>query len=183
MERLDVDSHLIALPAAEMEAEVLAEFVARNRAHLAPFLPAVAAIDSPEAARAHLATTAERVARGELWEWHLFAGGVLCGGVRLNFVEPHNRKASIAYYLDAGHQGRGLASAAVRAVLAYAFSRLEMHRIELRCAVGNVASRRLAERLGFVREGELRDAEQLDGGFVNHYVYSLLASERPACTT
>lgn len=59
----------------------------------------------------------------------------------------------------------------------YAFEILECNRLELRCATVNLTSKNLAERLGFVREGELRQAELLNGEYVNDFVYSLLASE------
>ena len=137
----------------------------------------------PEAARTHLDTVAERVARGELWEWHLFADGVLCGAVRLKDVEPPNRKAAVAYYLGAEFLGRGIATDAVRAVMRHAFDRLGLRRIELRCVVGNRPSIRLAERLGFVREGELRESEWLGDTFVNEYIYGLLRSEFRAETS
>jgi ribosomal-protein-serine acetyltransferase len=177
VERLEIAPGLVAIPAALLDPEQLVGFVQRNREHLSRYLPAVAEIDTLEAARSHLAATAERVGRGELCEWHLFADGVLCGAVRLKNVEPQNRKAAVAYYLGADYQGRGIATIAVRGVLGYAFGRLGLNRVELDCAVSNTPSVRVAERLGFIREGELREDELLEGEFVNHYVYGLLRSE------
>jgi ribosomal-protein-serine acetyltransferase len=177
METLEVGPRLVARPAGLIEPDGLAAFVNRNLVHLSRYLPAVAELRTVEAVRSHLAWVAQQVSRGELWEWYLFFDGEICGAVRLNQVEPQNRKAGVAYYLGADFQGRGLATAAVRTVLGYAFGTLEMHRIELRCAVDNRSSARLAERLGFVREGELRGAEYLGGVFVNLYVYGLLRAE------
>jgi ribosomal-protein-serine acetyltransferase len=168
---------LQALPADVSHAEPLAVLVRRNIEHLRRYLPPVAELSTPEAARAHLADVAEKVARGELLEWYVFAEGVLCGGLRLNHFEPENQKASVAYFLGEEHQGRGIATAAARAALAFGFENLGLHRLELRCVTSNHASIRVAERLGFVREGELRDAECLDGRFVNHYVYGSLRAE------
>ena len=58
-----------------------------------------------------------------------------------------------------------------------------MNRVELTCATDNLRSARLAERAGFLLEGLLRQAEWLDGKFVDHYVYGLLRSEFLALPT
>jgi ribosomal-protein-serine acetyltransferase len=168
---------LQALPADLAHAEPLAALVRRNIEHLRRYLPPVAALSTTEDARSHLIDVAQQVARGELLEWYVFAEGVLCGGLRLNHFEPENQKASVAYFLGAGHQGRGIATAAARAAIGFGFESLGLHRVELRCVTTNHASIRVAERLKFVREGELRDAERLNGSYVNHYVYGLLRAE------
>jgi len=168
---------LRALPADVSQAEPLAALVRRNIEHLRRYLPAVAALSTVDVARSHLIDVASQATRGELLEWYVFAEGVLCGGLRLNHFEPENQKASVAYFLGEEHQGRGIATAAARAAITFGFETLGLHRVELRCVTSNHASIRVAERLGFVREGELRDAERLDGRFVNHYVYGLLRTE------
>jgi ribosomal-protein-serine acetyltransferase len=168
---------IVAVPASMIDPERLAAFVLRNRDHLAEYLPAVAALHTVEAARDHFAIVTERVANRDLWEWHLVADGELCGAVRLNRVEHENKKVSVAYCLGIGFQGRGIATAAARAAVTFAFDVLGMNRIELRCVVTNAASVRVAERLGFTREGELREAEFLAGRYHNHYVFGLLRSE------
>ena len=180
---VSITSSLVARPAVPADAEALADFVQRNREHLRRYLPAVAALASLEEARSHLAGVADRAGRGEVLEWYLFADGVLCGAARLNKIEMVNRKVSISYLLGADSQGRGFATLTVRALLRYCFEELGMNRVELTCATDNLRSVRVAERAGFVREGVLRQAEWLDGSFVDHYVYGLLHSEfRPAAT-
>jgi len=172
-----ITSWLEARLAVPAHAEAFADLVRRNADHLRLYLPAVAAIDSVERARSHLAQVAEREARAEVLDWQLFADGVLCGALRMNKIEVENRKTSIAYLLDAAFQGRGIATLAVRALLGYCFDELGLNRVELTVATDNARSIRLAERLGFVREGRLRQAEWLGGAFVDHYVYGLLRSE------
>lgn len=177
METLSVMPSVVAVPASEIDPERLAAFVLRNCDHLAEYLPRVAELHTAEAARVHFDSVAERLARSDLWEWHLVADGELCGAVRLNRVEHENKKVSIAYYLGTGFQGRGIATAAAHAAVVFAFDVLGMNRIELRCVVSNAASVRVAERLGFTREGELREAEFLARRYHNHYVFGLLRSE------
>lgn len=163
------------VPVRLEDAAALAVLVADNIGHLRTFLPRVTGLDTLAAAEEHLQCVLE--AEGELLEWHIFSDGRLCGAIRLNHIEQDHRKASIGYYLGARHQGSGLATASVRAVLQFAFERLGFNRIELRCATSNAASQRVAERLGFLWEGLLRQAELVDGAYLDSFVYGLLREE------
>ncbi|MGK5012548.1 GNAT family N-acetyltransferase [Janthinobacterium sp. MDB2-8] len=162
------------VPTSAEHAEALAELVGHNRDHLHAFLPAVVQLACVDDARAYLEAAAARAASGEVLEWHVFSGTALCGSIRLKDIQQADRNARIGYYVGRQFQGRGIASAAVRAVLVHAFGALQLHRIELQCAAGNHASMGLAGRLGFTREGVLRQAEWLNGAFVDLHVYGLL---------
>ena len=89
-------------------------------------------------------------------------------------IDERNRATSIGYWLDASHQGQGLMSMAVQAVLDYSFDTLKLHRVELRAAIENQPSRAIPERLGFQQEGIARDAEWLYDHFVDLVVYAKL---------
>lgn len=174
---LRVAPDLELLPAQAASADAMLAMIQRNRKHIGRFLPKVTEIDSIAKARAHLAHCNEQRLARELFEFHVFFRGGMCGIVRLNHFEWESRKAAIAYLLDEAYTGRGLLTRAARAVLGFGFQTLDLNRIELRCATTNVASVRVAERLGFTREGELREAEWLGGSAVNEWVFSLLQRE------
>ena len=158
-------------------ADALLAMLQRNRGHIGRFLPKVAEIDSIAKAEAHLTHCIEQGLARELFEFHLFHQGEICGIVRLNYFEWENHKAAIAYLLDEAHTGRGIATRAAQAVLAFGFRNLGLNRVELRCAVTNTPSLRIAERLGFTREGELREAGWLGGAPGNEWIYALLRRE------
>ena len=61
--------------------------------------------------------------------------------------------------------------------LDHAFDVMDLNRVELRAASGNTASRRIAERLGFVEEGTARQAQWLYDHFVDLVVYAMLADD------
>ncbi|WP_219115990.1 GNAT family N-acetyltransferase [Janthinobacterium sp. UMAB-56] len=155
-------------------AEALADLVAHNREHLHAYLPAVLPLACVGDALGYLEAAAGRAASADVLEWHVFSGTALCGSIRLKDIDATDRKARIGYYLGRQFLGRGIASAAVRAVLAHAFGALQLHRVELQCAAGNHASMAVAERLGFTHEGVLRQGELLHGVFVDLHVYALL---------
>lgn len=174
---LDIAPGLRASAAAVADAAALAQLIQQNVPHLQTYLPAVASLASPADAESHLRRLVAAIGRGELLEWHLFADDALCGAIRLNNIEKENRKVSVAYYIGSAYQGKGIATSAVRSVLGYCFATLGINRVELRCVTTNVPSIRVAERLGFAREGMLRQAEMLDGSFADHYVYGLLRED------
>ena len=66
---------------------------------------------------------------------------------------------------------------AVEALIKYCFDEIELNRIEISAAVNNEKSQAIPERLGFTREGMLRDNELLNGIYSSSYIYSLLKSE------
>ena len=165
------------MPVSVNDAQALSALISENLEHLGAYMPKVVKLHTVESARDHLHFVTESNGAGELLEWHLMNGDVLCGAIRLNHIEADSHKASVGYYIGAQYQGAGLATMAVRAVLGFAFERLAFNRIELRCASHNAASARIAERLGFSWEGLLREAELIGHTYVDHFVYSLLRSE------
>jgi RimJ/RimL family protein N-acetyltransferase len=85
--------------------------------------------------------------------------------------------AEIGYWVDPRARGRGVATDAARALCAWAFRRLDLDLIEWRAEVGNDASRRVAEKAGFLMEGSLRQRLVHRETRVDAWVGSLLKSE------
>lgn len=86
-------------------------------------------------------------------------------------------KADIGYEIAAPYWGQGYATEAARAMLAYGFETLKLHRIWARCVADNVASARVLEKLGMRLEGRLRDNERFKGRYWDTLLYSILAPE------
>ena len=83
----------------------------------------------------------------------------------------------IAYVVAPAARGRGLASAAVSALSAWAFSELRLERLQLSIRPDNVASRRVAEKAGYAYEGTLRSSKLIRGRRVDVALYSLLPDD------
>lgn len=176
-ETLRIAPDIKIVPVSQHHARQLAALIKENLPHLHTFLPAVATLGTVEAAQAHLKRVIAAADQGELYEWHIFRGDELCGAIRISQIDRADRKAALSCYIAADQQGAGVATSGLRAVIAYCFKHLDLNRIEWRCASENMASQRLAKRLGFSWEGMLRQAELLNGEFVDLFVYSLLRQE------
>jgi RimJ/RimL family protein N-acetyltransferase len=85
------------------------------------------------------------------------ASGQPLGVVSLRVAERDPGLAAVGYWLRAEARGRGAATIAVRLIARWAFEALGVRRLELTTAPNNLASQRVAERVGFTREGVLRE--------------------------
>ncbi|MCC6521692.1 MAG: GNAT family N-acetyltransferase [Polyangiaceae bacterium] len=91
--------------------------------------------------------------------------------------KPHAH-AELGYLLAPEHWGRGLVSEAVGAIIAFGFERLGLHRIEANVDPANAASLRVLDKLGFVREGFLRENWRFGERFLDTVTFGLLAQDR-----
>lgn len=103
--------------------------------------------------------------------------GVLVGNIELDGVDARRSQAELGYWVRSDRTRRGYAAEAARAMMRYAFEGLQLHKVRADVAVGNDASVRVLEKLGFVREGMLREDRPVGGQFLDHWRYGLLARE------
>ena len=102
------------------------------------------------------------------------SGGAFIGWCSVSQWNLDYRSASMGYCLDNAAWGRGYATEAARALLQWAFVTLEPNRIQAETDTRNVASARVLEKLGFVREGTLRENCIVNGEVSDSWVYGLI---------
>ncbi|MEO7093047.1 MAG: GNAT family N-acetyltransferase [Polyangiales bacterium] len=88
---------------------------------------------------------------------------VIIGHATLFKLERAHHRAEIGYSIRRDHWGRGLGAEAARQLIAFAFDRLDLRRLEADVDPRNAASLRMLEKLGFEREGYLRERWELAG--------------------
>ncbi len=107
--------------------------------------------------------------------------GAFIGWCTLARWNPGHRRSSMGYCFDDAAWGRGYATEASRALLQWAFDTLDLNRVQAETDTRNVASARVLEKLGFVREGTLREDCVVSGEVSDSWVYGLLRRDwRPA---
>jgi ribosomal-protein-serine acetyltransferase len=99
------------------------------------------------------------------------------GRIGIHNINFQNKNASIGYWLIKNAQGKGIISKATRSLITYSFQTLGLNRIEIRAATDNKRSQSIPERLGMIKEGTLREAELVNGKFLDLEVYSVLSRE------
>lgn len=111
--------------------------------------------------------------------WIVEAGREPIGRVSLADINREHGRAEVGCLIGERHQGRGYGTAALRALdtLALDPGTIDLWRLEALVAVGNVASRRMVERVGFRCEGTARAYWRLDGEWTDVARYALLRSD------
>jgi ribosomal-protein-alanine N-acetyltransferase len=99
-----------------------------------------------------------------------------CGLTRWN---PDYRSASLGYCLDDAAWGHGYATEAAQALLQWGFDALELNRVQAETDTRNVASARVLEKNGFVREGTLREDCIVNGEVSDSWVFGLIRRDWP----
>lgn len=99
------------------------------------------------------------------------------GNISFWTVSKLGKIAEVGYWVRSDETSRGVCTEAVGLLLDEAFNSLGYHKVVLRIAVGNDASDRVAEKLGFTREGILREELLIRGNWVDHTLWSLLDRE------
>jgi [ribosomal protein S5]-alanine N-acetyltransferase len=153
----------------------------RSRAFLVPWEPSWPADDLTRGAfRRRLKRYAEDQRTDQAYAFFIFRqeDNVLVGGLTLANVRRGVAQAgSLGYWLGEPFVRRGYMSAAVKALLPFTFGTLKLHRVEAACIPTNVASIRLLEKCGFMREGYAREYLCINGVWQDHLLYARLASD------
>ena len=102
-------------------------------------------------------------------------GGLTLANVRRGVAQA----SSLGYWMGQPFVDRGYMTAAVRAVIPFAFGTLRLHRLEAACIPTNAASIRLLENTGFIREGYARDYLCINGIWQDHLLYGRLKDAKP----
>jgi len=114
-----------------------------------------------------------------LFQWGIARqdDGAVIGTATLLRLDPAHRRAEVGYALARPCWGQGLAAEAVAALVGFAFGPLGLHRLEAGVDLRNERSLRLLARLGFQREGTLRERFHFHGELQDDAVFGLLRHE------
>ena len=161
------------------DAEAVAALLVRSRAALAPWEPVrPGSWFTVEGQRAALTEARQRYERGEDYPGLVLVDGQPAGRMNLNvIVRGASQSATLGYWVDVDHQGRGVATAAVGVVLAVAFRDLGLHRVQAGTLVHNHASRRVLAKNGFTEIGLAPRSVRIAGRWQDHVLHQRLADD------
>jgi len=174
---INIDEKVSLELTAEKHAEALYAAVDNNRKHLSEFLPWVDDIQSVDDFRKYIKNCELLYQQGKEVSFVIIADGISVGRIGLHHLNTQNKSAAIGYWLTKKAEGNGIISKSCKTLLTYGFRELNLHRIEIKAAVDNLRSQAIPQRLNFVKEGILRQAEWVNNKFFDLVLYSMLNNE------
>jgi len=160
------------------DAEAVFAAADRDRAYLREWLPWVDRTYSAQDVRHFIdEVVSPQWAANRGPQCGIWIDGALAGSIGCHPIDWANRACSLGYWIESGRQGQGIITRCVAVLLQYLFESMRLHRVVIQCAVGNHRSCAIPQRLGFTKEGILRQAERLGGGWVDLVTWSLLEDE------
>lgn len=95
----------------------------------------------------------------------------------LTIGKPHYRNAEVWYKINPEFWNKGYASEALKAILTFGFNMLHLHRIEAGCAVENIASVKVLEKAGFIKEAHTRKLLPIRGQWHDNFGFAILEED------
>lgn len=160
----------------ESDARELYDLVAANREYLSrwmPWAPTQTYEGTLEFIRRGISQLGERQGA----QLAIVQRGRIAGTIGYHRIDWANGATSLGYWLAQDAQGQGTMTAAVSVLLDHAFGAWKLNRVEIRAGEENRRSRAIPERLGFAREGLLREVELISGRYIDHVLYAMLARD------
>ncbi|MDR2920643.1 MAG: GNAT family N-acetyltransferase [Tannerella sp.] len=149
-----------------------------QRGYLREFLPFVDHTKKTEDTRAFVEGAVNAAVERNEYTFVILVENNFAGLVGFKDLDKKNLKVEIGYWLCEQYQHRGIMTSAVKALCELAFKDLQLNRIQIKCATGNIRSKHIPIRLGFKMEGLERQGELMHNGtFADLEIYSILKND------
>ena len=173
MPSFKISDNLLLRTLTPSDAEDLFRSVEDNREYLRQWLPWLDDSLKLEDISKFIETTVEQQNNNLGFQCGMFWNGSFVGMCGYHPIDRSNNSVVIGYWLAEKMMGQGIVTRCVGFLTSYAFDELDINKVCIPVAEGNVLSRAIPERLNFVNEGVEREAENLYGRYVNHVRYSM----------
>ena len=133
-------------------------------------------------ALAHIKMMDDKIENNEGINWAITLKGTdsMLGVIGHYRIQPEHYRAEVGYMILPEFQGQGITTEAVQCVVSYGFNTMQLHSLEGVIDPENVASEKVLQKCGFVKEGHFKENEFFDGKFIDAVIYSKLAPKNDA---
>lgn len=156
------------------DAESLYDQIEKTRPQLAKFMPWGDSTKSVEAERAFLTYCQGRMEENKLWNASIVIAGKAVGMIDLHNIDSDDQHAEVGYWLGGEYQGNGVMTDCLKKLLEIGFDELNLHKIKLLAEQVNQASNAVAQKVGFILEGQLKDEIYSNGKFHDANLYAIV---------
>lgn len=158
-------------------ADEIFKSIDSNREHLRMYLPWVDNTITVMDVREFIESSKKQYAASNGFDAGIWYKGEFAGIIGFHSINRNIKSISIGYWLNDKYTGKGIMTKACKEFIDFAFNILDFNKVEIHCAITNLKSRAIPQRLGFVQEGILRDRELIGKSYLDLVVYGLLKRE------
>lgn len=173
----EVDEDIMIRMLIAKDADRLFQITNDSREYLREWLSWVDQMENKEDALSFIQNGFQTYAERSGLTAGVFYKEELVGVTGFNSFDWENKIGYIGYWLAEGYQGNGIMTRVVRTLIDYAFNEFGLNRIDIRTAYDNKKSQAIPEKLGFIKEGHLRQTEWLYDHYVDHIIYGMLKTD------
>jgi ribosomal-protein-serine acetyltransferase len=177
MEYLQVDDNIHLERIKQILATVIFSAIEENRSFLRKWLPFIDQTRKVSDTEGFIRSVLDKpfAERDEVYT--IWYKGEFVGLIAYKDTDRFNCKTELGYWMVEKFQGNGIMTKAASKLIDFAFRNLNMNRVQIKVAVGNLKSSGIPKRLNFQFEGIERDGEKHYNRFLNLEVYSFLKKD------
>ncbi|MEP7145929.1 MAG: GNAT family protein [bacterium] len=161
----------------ETHAQDIFDLTEENREHLRKWLPWVDFTKNVNDTSDFIKISKEQFEVNNGFQLIIKYKNELAGLIGLHYLNHLHKHTEIGYWLARNYTGKGLMTLSCRTLIDYCFDVLDLNRVVIKCAEENYKSQGIPQRLGFNKEGVLRQEIYLNGKFADHILYAMLKDE------
>ncbi len=174
---LVVDSQLSLSILSLSDAMEIFKLVEENRIYLRKTLPWLDEVNNIDEQISYISNC---ISDYELYKGIMYSiifEGVIIGTIGLNSIDYENKGCAVGYWVSEEYAGKGIATRCCSRLIGHCFNDLNLHRFVLEATIENIASCRVAEKLGMRLEGVTKDREWLYDRFLDANLYAVTKPE------
>jgi ribosomal-protein-serine acetyltransferase len=175
-----IESEILKLRRVRLfDAESIFEAVNESIAEVSPWMPWCNSDYSLEESKSWCESRDDAWKKGTEYDFVIMdkPNNLTLGVCGLNHINVEERFANLGYWVRTSRTRQGIATAAVPMIVKFGFDNLNLQRIEIVVAVGNLPSQRVAEKAGALREGLLRQRLFVHGQILDAFMFSLVPTD------
>ena len=168
------DGKILLRPAEMKDAKQMFAAVQESMAEVSLWMPWCHAGYTPGESKNWIKMCAKSRKDGTIYDFAITDArdGTILGDCGLNDIRKSDKTANLGYWVRTGRTKQGIGTAAALLLADFGFKELKLNRIEILIAVDNLASQRVAAKVGAVREGILRNRLLLHGKIHDAVIFS-----------
>jgi len=178
MTTIHVTEHIVLQPIDISDASDIFNTIDTQREYLGRWLPFIAFTLKIEDTRQFILSILNVSPEDRDNTFVIHYQDKFAGLIGFKSTDKQNKRTEIGYWLSEPYQKKGIMTLSVQSLIQLAFEEMDIHRIQIKCATGNIPSKSIPMRLGFKYEGTERDGELLTGNkYTDIEVYSKLKND------